>query len=85
MIAESDGLILRDYRSFWMGHKVDIEHTYTVNKSNQRRHRKNERGIRKIIREIPEHSEEKRASRRARSWLHSTNNSYNWQATTKKK
>ena len=33
MIAESDGLIIRDYRTFWMGHKGDIEHTYTVNKA----------------------------------------------------
>ena len=32
MMAESDGLIIRDFRSFWMGHKGDIEHTYTVNK-----------------------------------------------------
>jgi integrase len=33
MMAESDGLIIRDYRQFWMGHKGDIEHVYTVNKS----------------------------------------------------
>ena len=33
MMAESDGLIIRDYRAFWMGHKGDIEHTYTVNKA----------------------------------------------------
>ena len=32
MMAESDGLIIRDYRTFWMGHKGDIENTYTVNK-----------------------------------------------------
>jgi hypothetical protein len=32
MMAESDGLIIRDWRVFWMGHKGDIEHTYTVNK-----------------------------------------------------
>lgn len=32
MLAESKGLILRDYRVFFMGHKGDIEHTYTVNK-----------------------------------------------------
>jgi hypothetical protein len=32
MMAESDGLVIRDYRTFWMGHKGDIEHTYTVNK-----------------------------------------------------
>jgi len=32
MMAESDGLIIRDYRTFWMGHKGDIEHTYTLNK-----------------------------------------------------
>ena len=31
-MAESDGLIIRDWRVFWMGHKGDIEHTYTVNK-----------------------------------------------------
>jgi hypothetical protein len=32
MIAESKGLVLRDYRQFWMGHKGDIEHRYTLNK-----------------------------------------------------
>jgi hypothetical protein len=32
MLAESKGLVLRDYRVFWMGHKGDIEHTYTTNK-----------------------------------------------------
>ena len=32
MLAESKGLVLRDYRTFWMGHKGDIEHTYTTNK-----------------------------------------------------
>jgi integrase len=32
MMAESDGLIIRDYRTFWMGHSGDIEHTYTLNK-----------------------------------------------------
>lgn len=32
MIAESKGLVIRDYRTFWMGHKGDIEHTYTTNK-----------------------------------------------------
>lgn len=32
MMAESDGLIIRDYRTFWMGHRGDIENTYTVNK-----------------------------------------------------
>jgi hypothetical protein len=32
MLAESKGYCLRDYRTFWMGHKVDIEHTYTLNK-----------------------------------------------------
>ena len=33
MLAESKGLVLRDYRQFWMGHKGDIEHRYTLNKS----------------------------------------------------
>lgn len=33
MVAESKGLIIRDYRSFFMGHTGDIEHTYTLNKS----------------------------------------------------
>ena len=33
MLAESKGLVLRDYRTFWMGHKGDIEHRYTLNKS----------------------------------------------------
>jgi hypothetical protein len=32
MMAESDGLLIRDYGTFWMGHKGGIEHTYTVNK-----------------------------------------------------
>lgn len=32
MLAESKGLILRDYRQFFMGHTGDIEHRYTVNK-----------------------------------------------------
>lgn len=32
LMAESKGLITRDYRSFFMGHKGDIEHRYTVNK-----------------------------------------------------
>ncbi len=33
MMAEAEGLIIRDWRQFWMGHRGDIEHTYTVNKS----------------------------------------------------
>ncbi|MCJ2669455.1 MAG: site-specific integrase [Candidatus Thermoplasmatota archaeon] len=32
MLAESKGRVLRDYRTLWMGHKGDIEHTYTTNK-----------------------------------------------------
>jgi hypothetical protein len=32
MLAESKGLVLRDYSQFWMGHKGDIEHRYTLNK-----------------------------------------------------
>ena len=32
MVAESEGLVIRDWRVFWMGHKGDIEHVYTVNK-----------------------------------------------------
>jgi hypothetical protein len=32
MLAQADGLIIRDFRVFWMGHKGDIEHTYTLNK-----------------------------------------------------
>jgi hypothetical protein len=32
MVAESKRLIIRDYRTFFMGHKGDIEHTYTLNK-----------------------------------------------------
>lgn len=32
MMAEADGLIIRDWRVFWMGHKGDIEHRYTLNK-----------------------------------------------------
>lgn len=32
MLAESDGMIIRDFRVFWMGHKGDMENTYTTNK-----------------------------------------------------
>ena len=32
MIAESKGLMLRDYRQFFMDHKGDIENRYTTNK-----------------------------------------------------
>jgi len=32
MLADSKGLVLRDYRQFWMGHKGDIEARYTINK-----------------------------------------------------
>lgn len=32
MIVEMDGVIIRDFRVFWMGHRGDIEHTYTLNK-----------------------------------------------------
>ncbi len=32
MLAESKGCVLRDYRTFWMGHVGDIEHRYTTNK-----------------------------------------------------
>lgn len=32
MMAEADGLIIRDWRVFFMGHRGDIEHVYTVNK-----------------------------------------------------
>ena len=32
MLAESKGLVLRDYRTFWMGHKGDIENRYTTNR-----------------------------------------------------
>jgi hypothetical protein len=33
MVAEHEGLIIRDFRVFWMGHRGDIEHTYTLNKA----------------------------------------------------
>ena len=32
MLAESKGLVIRDYRVFWMGHKGGIENRYTTNK-----------------------------------------------------
>ncbi len=32
LLAEAQGIIPRDYRVFWMGHKGDIEHRYTTNK-----------------------------------------------------
>jgi hypothetical protein len=34
MLAESNGLMIRDYRVFFMGHKGDIKHRYTVNRRN---------------------------------------------------
>jgi len=34
MLAESHGRMLRDYRVFFMGHKGDMEHRYTVNRRN---------------------------------------------------
>ncbi|AGK61403.1 Site-specific recombinase XerD [Archaeoglobus sulfaticallidus PM70-1] len=33
LLAESKGLVIRDYRVFWMGHKGDIEHQYTTNRN----------------------------------------------------
>ena len=33
MMAQDERLIIRDYRTFFMGHKGDIEHTYTTNKA----------------------------------------------------
>jgi hypothetical protein len=32
MIAESDRIVIKDWRVYWMGHKGDIEATYTVQK-----------------------------------------------------
>lgn len=32
MMAEADGYIIKDWRTFWMGHKGDIEAVYTLNK-----------------------------------------------------
>jgi len=32
MIAESKGLVIRDYRTHWMGHKGDIDNLYSTNK-----------------------------------------------------
>ena len=32
LLAEAQGILPRDYRVFWMGHKGDIEHQYTTNK-----------------------------------------------------
>ena len=32
MGAEQEGKVIKDYRVFWMGHKGDIEHVYTLNK-----------------------------------------------------
>jgi site-specific recombinase XerC len=32
MMAEADGLTIKDWRVFWMGHHGDMEATYTVNK-----------------------------------------------------
>jgi len=33
LLAESKRFLIRDYRVFWMGHKGDIEHEYTLNRS----------------------------------------------------
>ena len=30
LMAQDERLVQRDYRTFWMGHKGDIEHTYTT-------------------------------------------------------
>jgi hypothetical protein len=32
MLAESKGLVLRDYRQFWMGHKGDMEARFLKHK-----------------------------------------------------
>ncbi len=32
LMAEANGIIIEDYRTFWMGHKGNIEHQYTTNK-----------------------------------------------------
>ena len=32
MVAESKGLVIRDYRTHWMGHKGDIDNLYSTNK-----------------------------------------------------
>ena len=32
LMAEANGIIVEDYRTFWMGHKGNIEHQYTTNK-----------------------------------------------------
>jgi hypothetical protein len=32
LVAESKGLVIRDYRQFWMGHAGDVENRYTTNK-----------------------------------------------------
>lgn len=33
LLAESKGLVARDYRTFWMGHTGDIENRYTTNRA----------------------------------------------------
>ncbi|MDG7044651.1 MAG: site-specific integrase [Nitrososphaerota archaeon] len=33
LLAESKGLVARDYRTFWMGHVGDIENRYTTNRA----------------------------------------------------
>ena len=33
LLAESKGLVARDYRTFWMGHIGDIENRYTTNRA----------------------------------------------------
>ena len=32
LMAEANGIVIEDYRTFWMGHKGNIEHQYTTNK-----------------------------------------------------
>lgn len=33
LMAQDERLVQRDYRTFWMGHKGDIEHTYTTDRN----------------------------------------------------
>jgi len=32
LMAEADGIVIEDYRTFWMDHKGNVEHQYTTNK-----------------------------------------------------
>jgi hypothetical protein len=58
MIAEVDGVIIRDFRVFWMRHRGDIEHTYTLSKRlPEDVIQKNALGLQESLRQVPHHAQ----------------------------